>query len=155
MKTVLVVTILALLPLGGRAFQDTPGAPGKEAMDLSGQHSGIVQPRKVVIRDAKAFAALWKAHSRGASEMPAPTVDFKKQDVVGYFAGAKPTGGYAVILGEIKRKGKYATVQATLVKPGVGDIVTEAFTQPFALRAVPKLPPFVRFVVTEKVRHAE
>lgn len=150
MSTFLIVTALALLPLVGSAGQDRPKA--EEALSLSGPRSGIAQPRKALVRDAQAFEALWKEHSRGASEMPMPTVDFKRYDVVGYFAGSRPSGGFSVTLGEIKRRGKVATVSVTLFKPGPGDFVTLAFTQPFALRAVPKLPKMVRFVVTERTR---
>jgi hypothetical protein len=176
MKPLFVMTLIGLLAVGGAraaapgveskremrmacseqngADAQRPPSEGKKAektLDISGAMSGIRQPRQVVIRDAKAFEKLWKEHTTGTS-LPMPPVDFKKYDVVAVFAGSKTTGGYQVILGEIKRSGKTATVHATLLKPGPGMMVTQAFTYPFAMRAVPKLPPTVKFTVVEKFR---
>jgi hypothetical protein len=140
--------------------QDQPDGQHKQAgakgiekpLDMSGARSRIQKPRQVVARDAKALAALWHEHDAGMTPAPPPPVDFKKYDVIGVFMGAKPTGGYSVEIGEIKRTGKNAVVHATLWKPGPGMMTTQAFTSPFALRAVPKLPPNVTFDVTEKAR---
>jgi hypothetical protein len=120
---------------------------------LSGHRSGIVKPRQVIVRDAKAFATLWKEHTTGiAIPPPLPKVDFQKNDVVAVFMGSKPTGGYSVEIGDIRHEKKGATITVTLLKPGPGSIVTQAFTYPFAMRAVPKLPKTVKFAITEKVR---
>lgn len=117
------------------------------AFELAGQQSGITQSKNVVIRDAAAWAALWREHTRGAPEAPVPAVDFKKMDVVAVFLGSKPTGGYTVNIEAIRRTRTSATIPVTANAPGPGTIVTQAFTQPFAMRAVAKLPSSARFVV--------
>lgn len=133
-----------------------PEGTVEKPFSLSGLRSSILKPRQVVVRDAKAFAALWKEHTAGVSvPAPLPKVDFKKFDVVAVFIGSKPTGGYSVEIGDVRRDRKEATIPVTLHKPGPGSIVTQAFTYPFAMRAVPKLPKAVKFTVTEKARGAE
>lgn len=144
--------------LRGSAMNDTPG--GQDAKptpvpqgnwETKGSRSGVKQPKQAVVRDAKAFQALWKEHT-SATEQPLPTVDFKKYDVVAVFAGSKSTGGYEVAIEGVTVKGKVAVVQATLYKPAPGAMTTQAFTAPYAFRAVPKLPARTTFLVTEKVR---
>ncbi|HXG23114.1 MAG TPA: protease complex subunit PrcB family protein [Chthonomonadales bacterium] len=133
-----------------------PEQTGEKPFSLSGQRSSILKPRQVVVRDVKAFAALWKEHTAGVT-VPAslPKVDFKKFDVVAVFLGSKPTGGYSVEIGDVRRDRKGATIPVTIHKPGPGSIVTQAFTYPFAMRAVPKLPKAVKFAITEKARGEE
>lgn len=132
------------------------GAPvngAEKPLDTAGGRSGVHSPRNVVVRDAKAWQALWAEHAKGMFQPPPPpAVDFKKDDVIAVFAGAKPTGGYSISIGEVKRTPKSAEVHVTLLKPAPGAIVTQAFTQPFAMRAVPKLPKNVTFKVEEKTR---
>lgn len=145
---------------GNASAPKLPAAQQEKANEkpfsLSGQRSSILKPRQVVVRDAKAFAALWKEHTtRATMPVSLPKVDFKKFDVVAVFMGSKPTGGYSVEIGDVRRDKKEATIPVTLHKPGPGSIVTQAFTYPFAMRAVPKLPKTVKFTVTEKARGEE
>jgi hypothetical protein len=125
--------------------------PEEGALNLSGSYCRIRQARQIVLRSEKAFAALWKEH-RMSQEEPAPRVDFQKYDVVALYAGEKMTGGYSITIDRIRRDKKSATVEATLLKPGPDAITTQALTQPFALRAVPKLPKIVKFNIKEQIR---
>lgn len=128
-----------------------PLTPDKQSLNLRILSSAIKQPRQVVIRDARTFAALWAEHVLGLEPTPTvPTIDFKKQDVVAVFAGSKSTGGYSVEIGDPKRTSKKAVVPVTIYKPGPGTMVTQAFTSPCSFRAVPKLPIGVTFQVVEK-----
>lgn len=126
----------------------------QEPFALAGARSQIRTPRNVVVRDEKAFAALWAEHAKqfDGTVPPLPKVDFKKYDVFAVFLGSIPTGGHSIDIGDIKRDGKKAVVKATHLKPGPGMIVTQAFTSPFAMKAVPKLPPAVAFdvITTER-----
>jgi hypothetical protein len=136
----------------GLAGQGQPESTLQEAQvsrALSGFHSNIRAPRQTVIRNAGEWSALWKEH---APDRRAPTVDFRRYHVVAVFAGTKPTGGFEVVIGEIRRGVRGATVNATLIKPGKGTIVTLALTQPFAMRIVPRLPDRVQFVIRERER---
>jgi hypothetical protein len=136
----------------GAAGHGQSGSAEKGAQDtpsLSGFHSGIRTPQQAVIRNAREWAALWRRH---APDSRAPTVDFRRYHVVAVFAGTKPTGGFEVVIGEIQRGVRGATVHATLIKPGKGAMVTLALTQPFAMRIVPRLPDRVQFVIRERER---
>jgi len=126
----------------------------EQPFSLTGGRSGIRQSRNVVVRDEKSFAALWAEHAKlyDGTVPPEPKVDFKKMDVVAVFLGPIPTGGHTVELGDVKKTGKKAVVAATHLKPGPGTMVTQAFTSPFAMRAVPKLPTTVTFDIVEKER---
>lgn len=134
-----------------RTMTEEQTLTGDKPLDQKGAFCGIRTPRSLVVRDAAAWDKLWKEHL-GGRELPLPTVDFKKHDVVAVYAGSKNTGGFAIEIAEIKRGKTDAEVHAVLTKPGKGSIVTQAFTSPFALRAVPKLPAKVKFTVTEKER---
>lgn len=133
------------LPQGARSAPK-PAAP---ALDVAGAMCGIKQTRQVVVRDAKAFDALWTELSQGVPQTIKPKMDFAKHDLVAVFAGSKPTGGYMIKIGDIRRSGKTATVNVMLSKPAPDAITIQVITSPFALRAVPKLPPTVRFIVKE------
>jgi hypothetical protein len=126
----------------------------QEPFQLAGARSLIGKPRTVVVRDEKAFAALWAEHAKlyDGTVPPVPKVDFKKYDLVAVFLGSVPTGGHAVEIGEIKRDSKKAVIKVTHLKPGPGMMVTQAFTSPFAMKAVPKLPPTVTFDLTTTER---
>ncbi len=133
----------------GSVVDQKPAAKGPFA--VSGTFSGIRELKKVVIRDQKAFEELWKQHQPQGGT-PLPSVDFKNCDVVAVFAGSKTTGGYTVEIGPIERKGKSAAVHAAITKPGPGSMTIQAFTYPFAMVGVPKLPAEVKFVIKEVVR---
>jgi hypothetical protein len=156
--TLAALTIATLSIHQTAALADTPrtmteqqALAGDKPLDQKGAFCGIRLPRNIIVRDTATWQKLWKEHL-GGRELPLPTVDFKKHDVVAVYAGSKNTGGYAIEITEIKRGKADAEVLAVLTKPGKGSIVTQAFTSPFALRAVPKLPAKVKFTVTEKER---
>lgn len=137
----------------GGAKVSTPPSP-QTPFVLAGSRSGVKQSRNLVIRDEKAFAAVWAEHAKqyDGTVPPAPKIDFKKFDVVAIFLGSVPTGGHSVEIGEVKREAKKALVKATHLKPGPGMMVIQAFTTPFAMKAVDKLPPTVTFDLTTVAR---
>jgi hypothetical protein len=122
-------------------------------LKIAGARSQIQKERFAVIRDEKALAALLKEHSP-AGEWDTRSVDFSKQTVIAYFGGSKPTGGFSVELVGVDRKKESAAVKLRLWKPGKGSIVTQAFTQPFLIQSVEKLPAKVTHAVTEEERPA-
>jgi hypothetical protein len=134
---------------GRAAVEAEQEAPAR--FKLAGLRSGIQKERFSLMRDEKALTALLKEHNR-FGEFNTKGIDFKKQTVIGYFAGSKPTGGYIVELIGIDRKKEGATVRIRLLKPGKGSMVTQAFTAPFVIEAVEKLPAKVVHTVTEEER---
>lgn len=130
--------------------QETGKPKKEEPFALSGARSHVAKPTNVVARSEKEFATVWAVHARQAdgTVTPIPKVDFNKYDVLAVFLGSVPTGGHTVEIGDIKREGKKAVVKVTHLKPGLGMMVIQSFTTPFAMKAVPKLPPTVTFDVT-------
>jgi hypothetical protein len=117
---------------------------------MAGTYSNVRTSKNLVIRDAKSFTAVWKEHV-GTGQAPLPSVDFKKYDVIAIFIGPKPTGGHTVKIDEVKRNKNEAEVTATLSKPGPGTLTTQAFTYPYVMKAVPKLPATVKFNIREQI----
>ena len=58
-----------------------------------GDDSRLVEPRRFVIRDRQAFAAVWAAHAGPDAAVPA--VDFETRMVAAVFAGERPTPGFS------------------------------------------------------------
>ncbi|NHZ96854.1 hypothetical protein [Massilia sp. CCM 8734] len=93
--------------------------------------------QQVVIKDAQAWAALWKRHIQAAA---LPEIDFSKQMVVAAFLGGKPDGSYGLAIGGVERvAGK---LRVTLVESAPGrynrSLTTTSLTNP------------VQFVVLER-----
>jgi len=88
-------------------------------------------PQMIVARDAVTLRNAWQ---NGAP----PPIDFKKQWVVLFFAGQKPTGGFEIQVRSVKQRGKVLVVDAHIAGPEHGMMVTQALTSPFAAIAVPK-----------------
>ena len=68
--------------------------------------------------------------------MAMPPVDFSKESVVFLIMGMRSTGGYAVVPQAVATPGKGVTVTAEMQSPSRGDIVTQAFSAPYAVIAV-------------------
>ena len=139
---------------GGAPVEREASAPDQKPWKVAGVRSGIRQERFVVVRDMKALEALLKEHNP-AQPTDSAGIDFKKQTVVAFFAGSKPTGGYTVEVTGVDRKTDSATVKVRLWKPGPGAMVTQAFTSPFVIEAVDKLPAKVSHKVTVQERPAQ
>jgi hypothetical protein len=120
---------------GGGGGGDGGGAPVPLATLAQGSASAIQGFRFAVAKDASAWAALWAQH--GGSGSP-PAVDFTTEMVIGYWTGARPTGGYWAqvtgITGANAPPGQTG-VLVTLeeVRPGPNCVVTQAETRPFHL----------------------
>jgi hypothetical protein len=65
-----------------------------------------------------------------------PAVDFPSESAVFLFAGQRNTGGYKYEVRGVQRKGELLIVDAPLIGPGRGAIVTMALTSPYVVIAV-------------------
>ena len=75
-----------------------------------GDDSRLVEPRRFVIRDRQAFAAVWAAHA--GQDAAVPAVDFDTRMVAAVFAGERPTPGFAVEVIGTRREGADLVVLA-------------------------------------------
>ncbi len=144
LKTLTLFTALstAALMLGGcnsSAKSDSHADPGSIAAPTSvavishqhGQQSAVAAPTLRHITSAEQFKALGLADAKPAN--------FKTQDMILVGLGEQPTGGYWVHITQVFRVGDEIVVQATVNRPGEGDMTTQALTQPYCIATTAKL----------------
>jgi hypothetical protein len=131
--SVLAAVVLSLLA-------QTPDLP-IHVID-QGTQSRIEQPRQVVVDTSEAFAALWAEHS----SRPVPAIDFRRESVVGIFAGTRPTAGYRVDVVAVLSSARGTTVvRYREVGPAPGAISAQVLTFPFVIFRAAKLTSPVQF----------
>lgn len=108
-----------------------------------GDGSGIVEPRRTIVRDAAAWRALWAAHAGPGSE--APVVDFGSHMVAAAFAGQRPTPGYQIELTALRREGVALVIVMDERMPAPGTIAPQMIVTPFHIAALPRYDGDVRF----------
>lgn len=106
-----------------------------------GTSSQVDEPRKVIVRSADEFQALWKSHSTAAL----PKVDFSKSIVVGVFLGMRPTAGYTVGIQAVRRTESGAVVEYIEGVPDKSRMVAQMLTSPFHLVSIPSDVKTVEF----------
>ena len=111
---------------------------------LQGSNSRAEEESIQVVRDARAFANLWR--TLASFSAPVPDVDFDTRAILAAFMGKKRTGGYSIGVSKVEAL-LDGTVRVTLRSrsPGPDDIVTQAFTSPFAVVVLdaPKDAPII------------
>ena len=133
----LVLVLAALL-------QSTPPAirtVGKGAM------SAIDEPRRVTVRSAADWGALWKENGANA---PLPAVDFSREMVVGVFLGSRPTAGYGVEIVRAVGNSGALIVEYVEAAPSRDTLTAQILTAPYHLAAMPKHDGEVTFKKVEK-----
>ncbi len=96
---------------------------------------GVTAPSIEIATSQAEYNALWRTHIGQGEPPPA---DFSKESVVFLLMGARSTGGYGVDPQAVKLEGGTAVVNAAMIRPGKGDMTTQAFTAPFAVIAIEK-----------------
>jgi len=117
-------------------------AKKKTLPQWKGFYSTHQKEAQLVIREEKEWKELW---SKVGFTRIAPLVDFSQYMVVAVFMGEKPTGGYQIEIINIEEKMDHLLVYYKEVTPPKGAIVTQAFTQPYHLKVIPKSPREVKF----------
>ncbi|MDX6768171.1 MAG: protease complex subunit PrcB family protein [Elusimicrobiota bacterium] len=118
-----------------------PAAKEKKPMEWKGQYGGPGEAGHRLITDARGWEALWRVLGKDA-----PSLDFKTHAAVAVFIGEKPTGGWTATFEEPKVKDGDTLITYTVLSPK--GFTTQAFTQPYIVRALPK-PAKGRIVVIE------
>jgi uncharacterized membrane protein len=101
-----------------------------------GNSSRIAQPRRVLVRTADEWRAIWAAHS--GPEVPEPPVDFEARMVAGVFAGERPTSGFGVRITGTHRDGSSLVVDVEEQRPPEGAMTAQVITSPFHLVTLPR-----------------
>lgn len=96
-------------------------------------HTGVAEARRLVIRDANAWAEFWS--ELGVGDRPA--VDFTRDLVVAVAAGQRPTGGHEIAVDQVTQNGPVLTISVLETRPGPNCMTTAALTQPVDVVVVP------------------
>ncbi|MFA6315900.1 MAG: protease complex subunit PrcB family protein [Elusimicrobiota bacterium] len=126
----LLLSLAGLMPLAQGCRNATTVPEKEDAMEWKGQHCGQARPSSRVVRTAEEWQALWAEIGR-----PAPA-DLGERFAAAVFLGSRPTGGFGVRFHDpIQEGGRVKVRFETLVPKG---FVTQAFTEPYAVRLYPK-----------------
>jgi len=104
---------------------------------------GVEERTYLAVQSDEEWQALWSAIRTNPA--PPPEVDFTTKTVIVAIFGSANTGGYSIRIDDVAM-GPDATVhvQVTTALPGLNCVVTEAFTYPVHMVAIPKsYGPFV------------
>lgn len=108
-------------------------------------NSGIWDRRRMVIRDDEAWLDLWKrvhspdpTHGPYTTLPPLPEIDFSSEMLIVVSSGARPTGGYGIIIDAIYGQQNQIEIVVRDVSPGKECIVTQSATQPVDIVRLPK-----------------
>jgi len=99
--------------------------------------TGVAEARRLVIRDANAWAEFWS--ELGVGERP--EVDFTRDLVVAVAAGQRPTGGHEIAVEKVARNDGVLTISVLETSPGPNCMTTAALTQPVDVVVIPGVNP--------------
>jgi hypothetical protein len=130
MRTAVTLTI-ALLTLGCAARTGVPTTVELSTIATSSYAADDTGRKAVLVTSESEYTRRWTELIGSA---PPPKADFSSGVVVFLLAGARRTGGYAVVplSVDVASDGR-ATVHARVDEPGSGAIVTQALTSPYAV----------------------
>jgi len=101
-------------------------------------YSGIASERRLLVRDAEAWASLWAEIHRNLSPTPPlPAVDFEREMVVAAALGTRPSGGYGITIDSARHRGDVLEIHVRQWRPGGDCAVTAALTAPVDLVRLP------------------
>jgi hypothetical protein len=155
MKRASVLVLFALVLPG--CLEKAPVSPDPlliERLTPTGRayHSGLRDPLRVVVRDAAGLETLWKlAYGDESTGSPLPEVDFETHLVLAVALGERPTGGYAIRVGEVVPVADGLEARIEVTAPGRACAVSLAFTQPVDFVALPVRTGTVRFVDVPRI----
>jgi len=95
--------------------------------------TGISEARRLVIKDANAWAQFWS--ELGVGDRPA--VDFTRDVVIAAAAGQRPTGGHEIAIDRVTKADGRLTVEVVETTPGPNCMTTASLTQPVDVVVVP------------------
>lgn len=111
------------------------------------QYSGIVDRRRLVIRDAQSWSTLWnEAFSRRHPRPPVPSIDFAEHVVIAASTGTRSNGGYGLTFDAIHEADGVLYAVVREISPGRNCITTQALTNPVIAVRVPRRGAQVTFI---------
>lgn len=108
-----------------------------------GDDSRLVEPRRFIVRDSRAFAAIWAAHAGQTAALP--VVDFESRMVAAVFAGERPTPGYSVEVTGTRREDSALVVLVDEHEPDPARVAVQVLVSPYHIVTLPRDDGDVRF----------
>jgi protease stability complex PrcB-like protein len=100
-------------------------------------HTGVGEARRMVIRDANAWAQFWSEIGSGDR----PDVDFTQNIVVAAAAGQRSTGGYDISVSRVSQTDGELAIEVVETNPGPNCVTAGSATQPVDVVVVPVVAP--------------
>ena len=108
-----------------------------------GDGSGIVRPRRTVVRSDREWQAVWAAHAGPA--VPAPEINFADAMVAAAFAGERPGPGYGIEITEARVEAGTLVVGVHEMVPARGGLSAQMTVFPFHIVQMARHDGEVRF----------
>jgi hypothetical protein len=116
-------------------------------------HSGLTDSARVVVRDARAWEAVWRDVWRNHTPVPAlPAIDFEREMVVVAALGSRRSGGYGILVEGATRTADGVEVSVLKQSPGPRCGNTAAITTPADIARLRRVEGAVRFRERSEVR---
>lgn len=102
----------------------------------AGDGSRILEPRRVIVRDASEWGALWAVHAGLEAESPA--IDFSTRMVAAVFAGERPSPGFGIEITGARQWGAGLEVLVEQRSPAPGMMAAQVLSTPFHIVSLPR-----------------
>lgn len=138
--------------------QETPGVDQSVTLEtlFTEAYSGMENARRVVVRDAAGWRALWGEIVGARTPRPeAPAVDFGSEMVIVAAMGQRGSGGHSIAIDEVRADDGGLAVVVRETAPGRGCFVTQALTAPVTAVRVPAHDGPVRFIEQKETQDCE
>lgn len=114
--------------------------------------SGVRQEQRLAVRTRTQWRAAWRSIARSSSlEHGPPTIDFRREMVLIAAMGARPSGGYRVVIEKILDRPGDLQVVVRHISPGPNCGAIAAITHPLDAVRIPASPKPLSWVVREQV----
>jgi uncharacterized membrane protein len=101
-----------------------------------GEGSGVAESRRLIVRDADEWRALWALHA--GPEADAPPIDFSTQIVAAAFAGERPSAGYEIAITGARQQDQALDLVVEEWRPSPGAVAAQMIVTPFHIVSVPR-----------------
>jgi hypothetical protein len=130
------------LPLAAAAVAATPPIPFRSVAQQAPAGNDPAKPTVFVVTKPLQLK-LFEEHLRPEDRVKARAVKLGERTLLAVFAGAKPTGGFAVAVKRLSLVAGRLTVAVEVREPSPDAMVIQAFTSPYQLVSVARsaLPP--------------
>ena len=124
------------------------------AMQPFAVYSGFTDSARVAVRTQSQWNELWARIAGNATPPPdAPEIDFATEMVILAAMGTRPSGGYAIRIDRVARRGNTVWAEITSSAPGSGCMNAAALTAPVDAVVVQRTTGKVVFVEKSEVRN--